>query len=80
MVTVAGLPKAQQVRYGLAITPKRIALARRHQARTSALLREIERILADLLHVRDLWRRRHRSVIRERDLDVLRGDGRRRDR
>ena len=75
LLTVAGLPKAQQVRYSLAITPKRIALARRHQARTSALLRDIERILADLLHVRDLWGRRYRSVIRQRDLDVLRGGG-----
>lgn len=75
VLTVAGLPKAQQARYSLVLTPGTIARARRHQGRTSALLRDIERILADLLHVRDLWGRRYRSVMRQRDLEVLRGGG-----
>lgn len=82
VLTLAGMPKSQHVRYGLVLTPQKIAMARRHKGRVSSLLRDIERLIADLLQVRDHWARRHRSVLRQRDLEVLRirGRGRSRDR
>ncbi|TCQ02094.1 MobA/MobL family protein [Rhizobium sp. PP-F2F-G36] len=82
VLTVAGLPKAQQARYGVSVTPGSIVMARRHQRRSSALLRDIERLLADLLQVRDLWGRRYRSVMRQKDFQIVRegGGGRSRDR
>lgn len=47
-------------------TEKRRALARRHAQRSRGLLASIERILAELFHVRDLWGRRHRDLLQVR--------------
>jgi hypothetical protein len=79
LLTVAGLPAHERARYGLTITPARLKVARKHKARTSSLLRDIERILASLFHVRDLWGVRYRDLLRLRPHELERGRSRGRD-
>jgi len=60
-------------------TEKRRSLAQRHAQRSRGLLASIERILAELFHVRDLWGRRHRDLLRVRLPRLGRPGGRFRD-
>ncbi len=55
---------------------QRRAIAKRHAARSWSLLQQIERLMADLLNVRTKRQRRHRDLLRLRDVRL--GKSRRR--
>lgn len=58
------LPSQARQRYGIVLTTQRLQMAKRHQARANQLLKDVERLIAELFHVRDLWHQRHRDLLR----------------